>query len=147
MIHEQIRIDLCDFFAAVSDLLWMQPWSEGAGCTLLSVTQDTNQLLNQQCLCVYVCGIPAHALRRGDQITLNDYWCPGSEGQQEEDRMERGRRTEHKWGVVDERELERGPLLPTVNNTGRHFNYQQPAQINFYCPLDKDRASFALVTI
>lgn len=31
-----------------------------------------------------------------------------------------------------------GLLLLTVNNTGRHFNYHQTAQINFYCPLDKD---------
>lgn len=68
----------------------------------------------------------------------------GSEGQQEADRMEGEKRTEMRNGG---QELGRGPLLPTVNNTGRHFNYQQPAQINFYCPLDKDTAAFALVTI
>lgn len=61
----------------------------------------------------------------------------GSEGQQEADRMEGEKRTEMRNGG---QELGRGPLLPTVNNTGRHFNYQQPAQINFYCPLDKDTA-------
>lgn len=35
-------------------------------------------------------------------------------------------------------EQEDGLLLLTVNNTGRHFNYHQQAQISFYCPLDKD---------
>lgn len=29
-------------------------------------------------------------------------------------------------------------LLLRVNNTGRHFNYHKPAQINLKCPLDKE---------
>lgn len=38
---------------------------------------------------------------------------------------------------------QRGGLLLVVNNTGRHFNYYQPAQINYLCLLDKDTHSFS----
>ncbi len=108
-----------------------------------TIRQDTNQLLNHQCLIssvcvsVHVCAhVYLHAMGLELYLMTIDLWKWRAAGSRQNGRKERKKKI---WNRGKE---ERGGLLLLkVNNTARHFNYHQPAQINFYCPLEKDTQS------
>lgn len=107
---------------------------------LYTIRQDTNQLLNQQslirsvCRCQFLCTY-VYVHGRGRWDVFNDYWLMEGESCRKQTGWEGEKRKEMRnSGMEQGGDL----LLLTVNNTGRHFNYHQPAQMNLYCPLDKD---------
>lgn len=118
-------------------------WNLSRPSLILQEREDlpvTNPLLipaNQISVCLCV---PVHirvCSRQRTARVFNDYWrMEVVSGRKQTGRMQ----VERKDLTSSEKEPRCGLLLLTVNSTGRHFNYHQSPQINFYSRRTRKRS-------